>query len=353
MGFETLTVSAIGKRALGRVAVVPGPAARTRRVVGGTTNIAYAHYVGPRVPHYDAFDSGFGYRKLEQTVAMLSRWFTFASLGELMDGTVKVANGRPPIALTFDDGFDMLGGPLLETLRRHGVSATVFVITRCVDNRHLMWRSKLSALLALRSSRSVVAAYADLAADHGLPPVVRADAVLGASRNWPMELKDVLADELWERCAMPPVAGYLERYQPYFSWDGLRRWIDAGHSVGLHTATHPDCSRLDRSAVEAEIVAPAAVLRSELGLESVPFSYPFGCRFPSEVERRLVHERVVTCALGVAGFSALGTAPERLERACIEHFPRWDVFGRTFVGSLRDSRRSLAHVGERCRLMPS
>jgi peptidoglycan/xylan/chitin deacetylase (PgdA/CDA1 family) len=301
--------------------------------VGCTSNIAYAHYVGPRVPHYEAFDSGSGYRKLERTLAMLSRWFTFASLDEVIGGTAVVANARPPIALTFDDGFDMLGGPLLEMLRRHGVSATAFVITTCVDNQHLMWRSKLSAVLALRSSSSVVGAYADLACDHGLPPVARADAVLRASRDWPMEVKDGLADELWERCAMPPVADYLERYRPYFSWDGLRRWTDAGHSVGLHTATHPDCSRLEPSAADAEVVAPAALLRAELGLESVPFSYPFGCRLPSEVERSLVREGVVTCALGVAGFSPAGTAPERLERACIEHVPLWDVFGRTLVGS--------------------
>ena len=314
MGLETRAVAAIAKRTLGRAAVMPGPAGRTRRVVARTTNIAYAHHVGPSAPHYQAFDSGFGYRELDRTLATLSRWFTFASLTDVVDGTAKSASGRPPIAVTFDDGFDLRRGPVLEILRRHRVSATTFVITGCVDNQHLMWRSKLSAVLASRPSEAVVAAYCDLAADQGLPPVRRAEAVLDASRRWPMEFKDALADELWERSAMPPVAAYLDHHRPYFTWDGLRQWIEAGHSVGLHTATHPDCSRLEPSDASAEIEAPAAVLRSELGVESVPFSYPFGRRFPSAVERRLVHERVITCALGVAGFSLAGRILYRRNR---------------------------------------
>jgi peptidoglycan/xylan/chitin deacetylase (PgdA/CDA1 family) len=198
-----------------------------------------------------------------------------------------------------------------------------------------MWRSKLSAILAMTPASEVLSAYAALASAHSIPPAMRAAAILGASRHWPMEIKDELADEMWQRCAMPPVREYLARYRPYFSWDGLRRWIRAGHSVGLHTRTHPDCGRLASSAVQAEIVAPAFALRSELGLESVPFSYPFGRRLAHDTEQRLVQEGTVSCALGISGFSRASTPPERLERACIEHVPRWDVFGRALLRSLR------------------
>jgi hypothetical protein len=51
-------------------------------------------------------------------------------------------------------------------------------------------------------------------------------------------------------------------------------------------------------------------------------------------ERRLVESGVVSCALGVRGFSPRGTPPHRLDRATIEHDTRWHVFGRSLVRSI-------------------
>jgi peptidoglycan/xylan/chitin deacetylase (PgdA/CDA1 family) len=193
-----------------------------------------------------------------------------------------------------------------------------------------MWRNKLSAIVATTPRDAVERAHRALAAERRLAGA----ELLAASWAWPAADKDALADALWERCGMPPLDRYLARHRPYFTWDGLRAWIAAGHSVGLHTRTHPLCERLSPAEVEAEIVAPAAWLREELGLERVPLSYPFGSRLPAAAERRVVETGVVSCALGVRGFSPRGTPPHRLERATIEHDTRWQVFGRTLVRSI-------------------
>jgi peptidoglycan/xylan/chitin deacetylase (PgdA/CDA1 family) len=319
--------------ALGRIAVAPGVERRTRRVFAGTANVVYGHYVGPRVPHVDAFYTGLDAERFDRTLAELARWFSFAPLDEVVAGTAP-ANGRAPLAVTFDDGFDMSSGAVPEILARHGISATVFVITGCVGNRELMWRNKLSAILARTPAGVVERAYGTLAAERGLA----VGDLLAASWQWRAADKDALADALWERCGMPPLEQYLARYAPYFTWDGLREWIDAGHSVGLHTRTHPLCERLSPAEIETEIVEPAAELRERLGIEHVPLSYPFGSRLPVVAERRLVESGVVSCALGVRGFSPHGTPPHRLERATIEHDTRWQVFGRALVGSLAAGR---------------
>jgi peptidoglycan/xylan/chitin deacetylase (PgdA/CDA1 family) len=320
------------------VKVVLGEAARTRgagrRVTGslaGTVNVVYAHYVGPPRPYLDAFYYGTDPRWLDATLTELSRTFTFAPLADVLAGTANGRPSRPPLAVTFDDGFDMSSGDVPEILARHKVSATVFAITSCLDNRELMWRNKLSATVAMSAPERVASAYAALAAERGLP----AGPVLEASRDWPMAAKDELADELWRRCDMPPLADFLTAERPYFSWDGLRSWIAAGHDVGLHTHTHPRCDRLDAAAVDREVREPAELLRRELSLDGVALSYPFGLRLEAATERRLVDEGVITCALGIRGFSPLGTPPHRLERATLEQQMRWEVFGRPLVRSFR------------------
>ena len=58
----------------------------------------------------------------------------------------------------------------------------------------------------------------------------------------------------------------------------LATWLGVGHAVGLHSATHPDCSRRDADGVRVEILAPARRLCTDLGQASVAFSYPFGRR---------------------------------------------------------------------------
>ena len=316
------------KDALGRVATAPGAAARTRRLLRSRTNVVYYHYVGPPVPWYAAFGA-VSPQQLDADLRLLARWFSFAPLDAVASGAAPAAGGKPPVAITFDDGFDLTGAAA-EVLARHGVRATAFVITSCLDNRELMWRNKLSAVQAERPAEDQRRAYDAAAAEHGLEPLGDR-GLMAASSAWPMDRKDALADAVWQEAGMPAVAEYLDRHRPYFTWDGLRRWLDLGHDVGLHTATHPYCARIGEDAVEAEIVEPAALLRRELGLGSVAFSYPFGSRLPEEAERRLVADGVISHAYGVNGLVPHRTPPHRLERACGDKALRYHVFARTLM----------------------
>jgi peptidoglycan/xylan/chitin deacetylase (PgdA/CDA1 family) len=328
------------KRGLGGVAVAPGAARRTRRSIEQSTNIVFAHLVGPPAPHYASFYAGLDVRRLDRELARLGRWFTFAPLDAVLAGSASGRGGRPPLAVTFDDGFAM-GADVRAVLERHGVSATVFAITGCIGNDDLMWRSKLSAIVAQTHERVLLDAYRGLAAEHGLLVPASGACVMDASGYWPMADKDALAGELWRRCGMAPLDEYLDRHRPYFTWDGLREWIAAGHAVGLHTRTHPYCALLGPDEIQDEIVAAAAHMRDELGGGRPPLSYPFGSRLRAEAEERLVDDGVVSCALGIDGFAPRGTPPQRLERASLEGDLRWEVFGRTLLRPVRAQAASI------------
>ena len=151
------------KRALGRAALTPPLTLRTRRSLARRIDVAYYHYVGPDTPWFHDFYGDTTLEHLESDLELLGRWFDFAPLEQVVRGEARGearGGGKPPLAITFDDGFDLGAG--LDLLERHGVQATTFVITGCVGNANLMWRNKLSAIKALRPADAVVRAYATL-----------------------------------------------------------------------------------------------------------------------------------------------------------------------------------------------
>ena len=101
---------------------------------------------------------------------MLGRHFEFAPLSEVLADNAAGGSSRR-LAVTFDDGFDLIAGGALDVLNAHRVKATSFVLTAMLGNRGLMWRNKLSAILALRSAETCVRAYNALADRAGMPRI--------------------------------------------------------------------------------------------------------------------------------------------------------------------------------------
>jgi peptidoglycan/xylan/chitin deacetylase (PgdA/CDA1 family) len=318
-----MSIEATAKAAIGALAASPVARPLVDREFLRRVNVAYYHHIGPSTPYYAEFYAGTSTERLDRDLTLLAGRFEFGSLEDV----IATNGSRPPrLAITFDDGFDLFRDGAVDMLEAHGVKATVFVITSCVGNRQLMWRNKLSAIRALTPPDRIVTAYGSLAVRAGLKPITAVDRLLDASSTWAADMIDEYADELWLSCDMPPLREFLDEQRPYMTWEQLREWIRRGHSVGLHTHTHPYCSRLDDDGIRRELLSPALLLRKELALESIPLSYPFGDRLPPDEELRLYDEGVVSCALGIEGLSRVGTPPYRLERAGIESQFRYRLF---------------------------
>jgi peptidoglycan/xylan/chitin deacetylase (PgdA/CDA1 family) len=321
------------KRAVGRLATGPLLGRRTRHALAARTAIVYVHYVGAPTPHYSAFYHGFTPERLDAQLSGLKRWFHFAPLADVLAfNRGDIDPPRPLLAVTFDDGFDMTRNGVLDILAAHEVSATTFVLTSTLDNTNLMWRNKLCAIRSLCPPERYMRKYNYLMFKNGQPGISDAAGFLPASLHWPMDRKDELADELWAACDMPPLDEYLEEHHPYFSWEGIQEWLSRGHAVGFHTHTHPICSRLSNELVHKEIIEPVRSLKTQLGVTSLPFSYPFGPRLGSLTERAVYQECSFDCLLGSGGFSLRGTPPDRLERASFEQDLAFPVFGKAFLG---------------------
>jgi peptidoglycan/xylan/chitin deacetylase (PgdA/CDA1 family) len=310
-------------------AAVDGPLTRgwVSRAAQQSVNVVYYHFVGATSPHYEAFYSGCTISKFSKDLRLLNQIFDFAPLEQVAGPTARFNHGgRPTIAITFDDGFDLEDCGAMEVLNDHGIKATTFVITSCVDNRKMMWRHALSAIQTL-APEAWKEQYMKLALSVGSTPLGSNSSLMEVTRTWDMNRKDEWAATLWRMCCLPPIEAYLAENRPYFGWEGLRRWLAAGHSVGFHTHTHPYCSRLTRDDLDEELIRPASRLKETLGLSELSLSYPFGDRLPRDLEHELVERRVFNSCFGIRGFSKKGTSPQSLERTGVEGSNvGWSVF---------------------------
>lgn len=320
------------KQALGAVASAPPLSVAARRRLRSRVCIVYGHYFGGPKPFVAGRPEDLTLDRLARTLELLAGFFRFVPLEDVMTEASRAA-GRQPLAVTFDDGFDLIRSGAADVLDAFGISATSFLITDCVDNRDLMWRNKLIAMSAHAGEEVVRDRHAELVRELGLTGIPDDGDVMRRSKHWPVERKEELVNLLWERCGMPSLAQYLDEHRPYFTHDGVREWLDRGHSIGLHTRSHPLCELLDEAGMEREIVTPAAELRERYLLGEVPFSYPFGSRLAPALERTLEDRAIVSCALGIEGFAVRGTASHRLERACIDEQPGYSVLGKTLLAT--------------------
>ncbi len=306
-----------------------------RRRMRKTVNIVYYHWVGEHSPHYAG---GCPLDRFWSDLKFLKQNFKIVSLQHLIDREEEHA-GSPSLAVTFDDGFDLSHPDFLQILDENSVKATSLVVTACLDNAHLMWRNMLSVIQNNVQPSVYLEQYNKLMAEVGEPGIRDPRELMSASLDWDMSRKDEWATELWRRCGLPPVGHYLAEHRPYFTRDGVREWLRAGHSIGLHTRTHPLCSRLSWEEVEAEIVNPARELKREFGVEKLAFSYPFGDRLPVRFETDALHRGGLSCALGIRGFASRRTPPQKWERQGIEATgASWDIIGRAAVRGVLRSR---------------
>jgi peptidoglycan/xylan/chitin deacetylase (PgdA/CDA1 family) len=290
-----------------------------RRLVRGRVNVVYYHYVGDFTSYYADFYKGCTLERFRKDLEALRKIFEIVPLSKIIEfNQGDNLPEAPYLSVTFDDGFNLYRKDLMQILDEFGVKATTFVITSCLNNENLMWRNKLSVIRTTVKEDQYVPKFNDLMARFGGAPIRKGDQMMRATADWDMSRKDEWVDLLWKECDLPPLKEFLDEHRPYFTMDGLEDWIREGHSVGFHTHTHPFCSRLRSEDMEREIFAPALKLKERLGLETLPFSYPFGDRFQPDLEREAFDRTTFSCSFAIEGFAKRHTPNSRLEREEIE-----------------------------------
>jgi peptidoglycan/xylan/chitin deacetylase (PgdA/CDA1 family) len=305
-------------RMLGRGARGPLFWRATRKVFLKHASIVYYHGVWPKEADAQRMFGGVTLDQFESDLRLIREQFDVVSLADMLIDRPGFLGERPRLVVTFDDGFDLTRGGATDVLAHYGVPATVFVNSASASYHDLMWQHKLGVIRATRGDDTFVRELNAVLVKTGIPTIAQASHQGAATRLWPASRKDDYVEAVWRGCSMPPAQQILRDYRPYFDWDGLRHWIGRGHSVGFHTHSHPFCSGLQAAEVERELIEPVKQLRSELGIATVAFAYPFGDRLPPGLEADVMRRNVFSCLLGTGRLSARYEDAATLDRVDAE-----------------------------------
>jgi peptidoglycan/xylan/chitin deacetylase (PgdA/CDA1 family) len=169
-----------------------------------------------------------------------------------LDRIDEPGDGRPRVAITFDDAYRGAVNEGVQELMARGFPATIFVAPGRL-NGHVFWWDALSE------------------ANVALDETVKGHALhkLGGSdervRAWAARVRLPSSD------ALPP-------YAQTATYAELRTALNyPGITVGSHTWSHANLASLDAAGVAAEIERTRDWLRAEFGAKAIPWlAYPYG-----------------------------------------------------------------------------
>jgi len=212
----------------------------------------------------------------DRQCAYLRRNYRVISLDEMVDA-LQAGRPLPPkaVVLTFDDGYLDNYTRAFPILRRHGLNATFYVSTGCIDNRVTLWTGILR--FCVFTTRVPVLEISD-PMPFRLPvstPVERRDAftkLIITMKNVPTPKRMALLEAVRRAAAiedLSPLRAIM------MSWDQVEEMHRAGMIFGAHTITHPNLPNATPEEARAEIFGSRDDLAAHVGRVR-HFSYPNG-----------------------------------------------------------------------------
>lgn len=204
---------------------------------------------------------------LERQLRLMNLAFPVVPLEELAAGRT---NGRPRVALTFDDGLRSnieVAYPILRTL---GVTATFFVCPGLIEGEQWLWNHEARERLRTLDA----GALAELAAQVGAPADVEGFV------EWmkTLEISQRRGVETEIRSATREFAPSQTQRAEYdlATWKELKSLDPRVVTIGSHTMTHPILTSLTAEQTDAEMRESRSALENRLERPVSLFCYPNG-----------------------------------------------------------------------------
>lgn len=271
----------------------------------------------------------------------ICRHYEICSLDELRVRTKTVgAKGKPPAAITFDDGYADVFGTAMPLLIGKGIPFAVFVATDLVGSRDLLVHDELYLRLALLGSRAVGSGPSVVQLLHRAGCWQALSAGRPAVTGDPYRLTREMLCALNQR-KIRQVLDLLRAYTQLpeciaeqsrvMDWSMVETMQRAGVVIGCHTRSHAILTNEDERTLFEEIDGSRAVLENHLGQPVTHFAYPDGA-----------FDETVVRAVARAGFRHAYTVCFHRSRAAPElTIPRRMLWERSNVNVLGRFSRSI------------
>ncbi|HVT38520.1 MAG TPA: polysaccharide deacetylase family protein [Gemmatimonadaceae bacterium] len=208
-------------------------------------------------------------------------------LGEFVRRVGDGASLRRTLALTFDDAYAGVFEHAWPLLRNKRVPATVFIPTDFIAGDEGFWWDH-PAIVRIATPARRARWIGDLRGDG--PVILREEGVLGPS-------------------------GLAPSQRPA-TWETIRVAAAEGLSLGAHSATHRNLTRLSDAELHRETIESRDVIASHTGMRAESFAYPYGIW--NQRTRDIVSQAGFSTAVALDnGLSAAGTDVMALRRVNI------------------------------------
>ena len=215
----------------------------------------------------------------EQQIDFLARTCYVASMPEFIDAC-QGHSTLPPnsVLITFDDAYRNFGECAWPILKRHSLSASVFVPTAYPgNNESIFWWDKLEQAFYQTGRRDF------LHTPVGRLPLDTSDQRIKAFKRLRKYVKTLphlqtlaCVDQICQELH------YVFNHPMVLSWDDLRQLAGEGVTIGAHTQTHPLLNRISLQEARDQITGSLQDLQREIGVIHPVFAYPDG-QFSREI----------------------------------------------------------------------
>jgi peptidoglycan/xylan/chitin deacetylase (PgdA/CDA1 family) len=224
---------------------------------------------------------------------------------DLADRARHPGRVRPPVLVTFDDGYRDYHDLAYPVLKALGIPALVFVATSFLDEGGMLWTDHVHWAVRKTRRERVKLPWTD--APFALPDersrVALGDEIRGHLKKVPDGDRRAVLDQLLAELDPPPIG---ERQM--LTWDEVRSTLDTTH-YGGHSHTHPILSRLERADAITEIRTCRDRIAAETGRRPTFFAYPNGRPedYTAETQEILVDQGFTTAFSTTEGIAGAGT----------------------------------------------
>ena len=261
----------------------------------------------------------------------------------LFEAVARLKTGTLPAraaCITFDDGYAHHATIVLPILQRHGLKATFFIATACLNGGRMFNDTVIEAIRRARPDRLDLTELG-LGAHDLLTLEARAraiDQVLSGVKYLSVDVREAKVARLCELAQCGPLPDDL-----MMTTAQLKSLSVAGMEIGAHTAHHPILACLDNETVKQEIASGKQFLEDALAMQVRLFAYPNGkpgLDFLPE-QAAIVRELGFAAAVSTQrGAAAQSSDPFQLPRFTPWH-PGINYFVPELLFNLRRSRASL------------
>jgi len=202
--------------------------------------------------------------EFEKQIALIRKRWNPVSLADVESACFgKRSLPDYSVLVTFDDGFRnnyTLAAPIL---KKHEVSAIVFLTTGLIGNTELLWPQEVKERMIDGTSKNK-------------DREVAAEKAVAECKEMSYEDRVVYLEELRKSTTLNLEVPWKKELYEFMSWEEVRQIRKFGVELGGHTVSHPILSSLSLEKLRDELRFCKEKIESELGEKCFSFAYPNG-----------------------------------------------------------------------------